>query len=59
MGSKSNNFLNHFLTIGTGTILNMFIGLITTPVITRLVGEDVYGQFSIFTMYVSIGEMIL
>lgn len=59
MGSKSNNFLNHFLTIGTGTILNMLIGLITTPVITRLVGEDVYGQFSIFTMYVSIGEMIL
>lgn len=45
--------------IGTGTILNMLIGLLTTPIITRVVGEDVYGQFSIFTMYVGIAEMIL
>lgn len=56
---KNKKFLTHFMMIGTGTILNMFIGLFTTPVITRLVGKDVYGQFSIFTMYVSIGVMIL
>lgn len=59
MSGNKNSFLIHFLTIGTGTILNMLIGVLTTPIITRLVEEDVYGQFSIFTMYVSIAEMIL
>lgn len=56
---KEKKFINHFMMIGTGTILNIFIGLMTTPVITRLVGKETYGEFSIFTMYVGIGMMIL
>ena len=56
MGKK---ILNQFFMIGIGTVINIFIGLITTPIVTRIVGENVYGQFSIFTMYVGMGEMIL
>ncbi len=55
----NNNFFKHFMVIGTSTIINMIVGLITTPIITRLVGTSAYGQFSIFTMYVSIGVMVL
>lgn len=57
MSEKS--FIKHFLRIGTGTFISMFLGLITTPVITRTVSPETYGQFSIFNMYVSIAVMIL
>ena len=53
------SFLKHFLIIGSGTVINMFIGLVTTPIITRLVDPVEYGQLSIFTMYAGIAEMIL
>lgn len=56
---KGNKFLSHFMVMGTGTIINVIIGILTTPIITRLVGTNVYGQYSIFTMYVSIGMMVL
>lgn len=53
------NFLKHFFVIGGGTIVSMIIGLITTPIITRLVVPADYGRLSIFTMYSSILLMIL
>ena len=53
------NFLHHFLIIGSGTIVNMFIALISTPLITRLIDPTEYGQLSIFNMYAGIAEMIL
>ena len=56
---REKSFLNHFIIMGTGTIINVLIGIVTTPIITRIVGENVYGQYSIFTMYVSIGMMVL
>lgn len=57
--SSNKNMLSHFLTIGAGTIINMFLSLLTTPIITRLVDPNEYGQLSIFTMYTSIAVMIL
>ena len=57
--SGEKNFLSHFLTIGSGTIINMFLALITTPVITRLVSPNDYGEVSIFTMYANIALMVL
>lgn len=57
--SSKRSFLNHFLVIGCGTFLNMFVGFLTTPIITRIVGTEEYGQFSIFTMYSSIALMVL
>ena len=54
-----NNFLKHFLVIGSGTFISMFIGFLTTPIITRIVSPADYGQYSIFTMYSNIALMVL
>lgn len=56
---KDKSFLKHFTIIGAGTFINMFLGVITTPLITRLVDPEEYGQLSIFTMYGSIAVMVL
>lgn len=57
MNTKS--IFRHFISIGTGTVVNMLVGFITTPILTRLVGTAEYGQYSIFTMYASIALMVL
>ncbi len=57
--NEKKNFLSHFFAIGSGTIINMLVGLITTPIITRIVDPNEYGQLSIFTMYTSITLMFL
>lgn len=57
MNAKS--ILKHFISIGTGTIVNMLVGFLTTPILTRLVSTAEYGQYSIFTMYASIALMVL
>lgn len=59
MEKKTSNFISHFIAIGFGTIINMFLGLLSTPIITRIVDPAEYGQFSIFTMYTSICVMVL
>lgn len=56
---KKINVMRHFFMIGSATFFNMFLGLLTTPVITRIVDPGEYGQFSIFTMYSSIAVMVL
>ena len=56
---KNNFFIKHFVIIGSGTILNMLLGLFTTHLITRLVTPAEYGQLSIFEMYSSIAVMVL
>ena len=53
------SILKHFISIGTGTVVNMLVGFLTTPILTRLVGTAEYGQYSIFTMYASIALMVL
>ena len=53
------SIIKHFISIGTGTVINMLAGFPTTPILTRLVGTAEYGQYSIFTMYASIALMIL
>ena len=53
------NFLKHFVTIGSGTLINMLLGLLTTPVITRMVDPHEYGQVSIFQLYATLASMIL
>lgn len=57
MNTKS--IFKHVVSIGTGTVVNMLVGFITTPILTRLVGTDEYGQYSVFTMYASIALMVL
>ena len=57
--NNNNRILSHFLTIGAGTIINMMLGLLTTPIITRLVEPTEYGELSIFIMYTGIAVMVL
>lgn len=57
MNTKS--IFKHFFSIGAGTVVNMVVGFITTPIITRLVGTAEYGQYTIFTTYANIALMIL
>lgn len=55
---KEKSFLSHFIIIGSGTIISMAIGLITTPIITRIINTADYGEYSIFQMYANIALMV-
>ena len=55
----NNKFLKHFMVIGSGTLISMIIGFLTTPIITRIVSPAEYGQFSVFTMYSNMALMVL
>lgn len=56
---KNNNFFKQFMIIGAGTFINLVLGIFSTPLITRIVAPEEYGQFSIFTMYRNIAMMVL
>lgn len=55
-GTRS--ILDHFLTLGCGTVLYLLIGFIGTPIITRLIAPEDYGQLSMLTVYSQIGMML-
>ena len=57
--AEKNNILKHFTVIGLGTIISLFLGLFSTPVITRLVDPTEYGQFSLFNTYSEIAVMVI
>ena len=56
---KNKSFISHFLAIGSGTVISMLLSLISTPIITRIVDPNEYGQLSIFQMYTGIALMVL
>ncbi len=51
--------INQFATIGLGTVISMIIGIVTTPIITRIVAPEEYGRLSIFTTYANIALFVL
>lgn len=55
IGSQS--FIKNFFVLGIGSFIYLVIGLIGTPVITRLVDPAEYGYMSMFIVYSSIGLM--
>ncbi len=55
---KKDNYLKHFLTISSGSLINMVLGLLTTPIITRMVAPDAYGRLSVYNIYVNIGMFV-
>jgi len=56
---KKTSFLKQTMVIGGGAIISMIIGLFTTPMITRLISPEDYGQLSIFNMYSNIVMMLV
>lgn len=55
---KEKSFLGNFMILGMGSFIYLLVGLIGTPIITRLVDPVEYGKMSIFTVYSSIGMML-
>ena len=53
----SQSFIKNFFVLGFGSFIYLIIGLIGTPVITRLVDPAEYGYMSMFTVYSNIGLM--
>ncbi|MCR5479734.1 MAG: oligosaccharide flippase family protein [Ruminococcus sp.] len=56
---QKQSFLKHFTIIGGGTVINMLLGLLTEPIITRLVDPSDNGKYGIFNMYSSLAVMVL
>lgn len=56
---QKHSFLKHFTIIGGGTVINMLLGLLTEPIITRLVDPVDNGRYAIFNIYSSIAVMVL
>lgn len=55
---KEKSFLNDFFTLGAGTFLYLLVGVIGTPIITRLVDPVDYGRMSMITVYSGIGVLV-
>lgn len=55
---KEESFLKQIFHLATGTIINLVIGVLTTPIITRLVDPTEYGQLNMFNTYSSIALMV-
>ena len=56
---KKQSFLKHFTIIGGGTMINMLLGVLTEPIISRLIDPADNGKYGIFTMYSSLAVMVL
>ncbi len=55
---KEISLITQFIFIGSGAIINMFIGIFTTPLITRIVDPEQYGQAIMMHTYANIALMI-
>lgn len=56
---KKESFISQLANIGIGTILTLIIGFFTTPIITRLVAPDIYGDFALFNTYSTLAVSFL
>ena len=52
--NNESKIVNHIFNVGLGTIVNIVLGLITTPLITRIADPSEYGQLSVFNAYADI-----
>lgn len=55
---EKRNIFKHFITVGSGTLLNMLMGIFTTPVITRMISPDIYGNYAMFSVYANMAFMV-
>lgn len=55
---KKSSFINDFFVLGAGTFLYLIVGIIGTPIITRLVDPADYGRMSMLTVYSGIGVLV-
>lgn len=53
------SFISQFADLFFGSALGLVLGVVTTPLITRLVSPSVYGQFSLFNTYAMLAMSVL
>ncbi|WP_346939695.1 oligosaccharide flippase family protein [uncultured Clostridium sp.] len=56
---ERNSLLRKFLSFSVGNWVVLVIGLISAPLITRIIDPAEYGKFGLFTMYVNIVMLII
>lgn len=56
--TNTRSFFHHFLVLGTGTALYFLVGLVGTPIITRLVSPEAYGTRSMLSLYSQLGLVL-
>ncbi len=56
---KKESFLRQLLNVSLGTVITLFIGFLTTPIITRITTTSDYGRYSLFTTICSIYVMFV
>ncbi|WP_346917149.1 oligosaccharide flippase family protein [Clostridium sp.] len=54
-----NSLLRKFLSFSVGNWVVLVIGLISAPLITRIIDPAEYGKFGLFTMYINIVMLII
>lgn len=57
--SSAQKTTKDFIVLGLGIFLNLLIGVLTTPIITRMVSPANYGKYSLFVMYSEIIMVVL
>lgn len=57
--TKHNSLFRKFLSFSVGNWIVLIIGLISSPLITRLIEPSEYGKFGLFTMYANILMLII
>lgn len=58
-GIKKNSLFGKFLSFSVGNWLVLIIGLISSPIITRIIDPVEYGKFGMFNLYASILMLII
>ena len=48
MTTSNNKIMGRLFDVGVGTFVNILLGLITTPLITRIADPSEYGQLAVF-----------
>jgi O-antigen/teichoic acid export membrane protein len=51
MTTSNNKIMGRLFDVGVGTFVNILLGLITTPLITRIADPSEYGQLAVFNAY--------
>lgn len=59
MKGTNNSLIKQFSIIGIGTIVTLLLGMVNTPIITRIVSADQYGKFSLIQTYGDLAMSIL
>lgn len=57
--NKTAKIMKDFLVLGLGMVAHILVGLITTPVITRLVDTADYGNYSLFSTYTELAMVVI